>query len=380
MEDGQSPSPRVNLTGFIFTRALVAFGVFGILSALISFYALLPETLTKTGEISSLNPYSYFLLDLTSSPFLIYMLLAVSAVIVTGSVATLFIGRENLSVGTRPSTRIPYFSYLSIFILIELVLSLISPQVSPAYANDPVLSMSLPAQNFVFISSSVSQAIIVQFLPISVMIVTYLAVRGKLSLKSFLNPDRSVKNVELPIVVISALIASLLTSVDIGSAALNFVSFFVMNYIYIRFGLLKSILSGFTVSQFNILLQLSQVPVLAYIMYAFLIVWSLVGVYSFITVFSRATQTRRTEAEKRKPVEEETRREEQPILTRMEREMRNPGNFWVRSACPSCGNFTFTLKDDMSLECKSCRQQIDKDAVGEFNVKLIRAGSRNFQN
>jgi len=380
MDDEQIPSPRTDLIGHLFARALFAFGVFGILSAIISFYALLPGTISSTGEISALNPYSYFLLDLTANPMLIYILLAISAVIVTGSIATLFVGREGLSVGVRPSNRVSFFRYLSIFILIELVLSLISPQISSSYANDRVLRMSLPAQNFVFIGSTVSQSIIVQFLPISALTLLYLSFSRKLSLKAFLNPDRSLKQAELPVIVLAAGIASLLTSVDIGSSILNFVSFFVMNYIYIRFGLLRSIVSGFTVSQFNIILQLNQIPLVPYIMYGFLIVWSLVGVYSFITLFSKATQERAARQSEPVPHPDEGNvQDQQPeqILPRTSREMLKLENFWMRSACPSWGNFTFSLKDDLSLECKNCHHQIDRDAVGEFNIRLIR--SRNYQ-
>ncbi len=383
MEDEQIPSPRADLVGHLFARALFAFGMFGFLAALISFYSLLPGTLSATSEISSLNTYSYFLLNVTLSPNAIYAILALSAAIVTISLVTLIVGRNDLSVGLRKTNRVSFFRYMSIFVLIELVLSLISPQVSSSYANDPVLKMTLPAQNFIFIASTISQTVIVQLLPITVLTAIFLAFRRNLNLKSFLNPDRSLKGVELPVVVLSAGVAALITSIDVGSAVLNFVSFFVMNYIFVKFGFLRTVAAGFTIAQFNIILQLNQVPFVPYIMYGFLVLWGLVGVYSFITLFTRATQARAEKARKPAPEgvmpgEAASQPQPQQILTRADREMLNPSNFWVRSACPACGNFNFFLKDDLSLECKSCHHQIDRDAVGEFNIRLIR--SRNYQN
>lgn len=383
MEDEPVPSPRTDLVGHLFARALTAFGVFGILAALLTFFSLLPATLSATSEISSLNPYSYFLLNVTSSAAAIYAVLAISAAIVTISVVALFVGKNDVSVGLRKTNRISFYRYFSVFILIELVLSVISPLISPSYANNPVLQMSLPSQNFVFLVSTVSQTVIVQLIPIMVLAVIFLAYRRKLSLKALMNPDRSLKGVELPIVAISAGAAAILTSVGIGSGLLNFVSFFVLNYIFVRFGFFRSVIAGFTVSQFNIILQLGQLPIFPLIMYGFLVIWSIVGIYSFITLFTQATQNRnRSNGEPRRAVptqgEEEGEVQPQRIMTRVEREMLNPANFWIRSACPACGNFNFHLKEDMALECKNCHQQIDKDAVGEFNIRLIR--SRGFQN
>lgn len=377
MEKDQEPMNREYLYGNLFERILTVFALFGVTSALLSFYVLLPSTIGSTNEISSLNPYSYFLLNLTSSASSIYLLLGISAAAITGSVITLFIGRDGISAGVSKSNRMPFFKYLSIFILIELVLSLISPQVSSSYANDPVLKMSLGAQNFVFIASSLSQSIILQFVPLSVIIVVYLAMKRDLSLKSFLNPYEHVKSAELAIIVISAALASFLTYVDPGSVALNFVSFFVMNFIYVRFGLMRSIVSGFTISQFNIILEATQVPIIPYLMYVFLIVWSIFGIYSFVTLFTKRSRERSPESveipkRKEEILEEEIEHppEETPLLGR---NYMKPSNFWIRSPCPSCGNYSFSIKDDMSLECKSCHQLIDKDAVAEFNVRLVRS-------
>lgn len=381
MEEEPLPSPEIDLAGRIFARTLTVFGAVGSLAALVTFYALLPSTLSSTAEIASFNLYSYFLLNLTYSATAIYMILTVSAIVVTISMATLFVGRNNLSVGFRTTNRVQFFRYLSIFIMIELVLSVISPLVSSSFANDPVLQLSLPAQNFVFMASTISQTVIVQLIPISVIAIVTLAIRKKLTLKSFLNPDSSLKGVELPIVVISAVIAAVMTSVDLGSGMLNFVSFFVMDYIFIKFGFLRSVVAGFTVSEFNVILQLGQIPYLPFIMYGFLVIWSIIGIYSFITLFTRATQARARSVQETgqdvKIKSEEVVIPQVP-MSRVEREMRNPANFWIRSACPSCGNFNFHLKDDLSLECKNCHQVIGREAIGEFNIKLIR--SRGFQN
>lgn len=382
MEGGADKSTQFEGNGGMFDRLLLYFGIFGIFSAVITFYVLLPGTLSSTDQIKQLNPYTYFLLNLTSNNASIYAVLSISAIVVTLAIASIFYGREGSSVGIKASRRIPFFRYLSIFILIELVLSSISPYVSPTFVNDPVLKMPIAAQNFVFISSTLSQTVIIQLLPISILAVAFLGFRRKLNLRNFLNTDTSLKGYEVPILLISATLAAILTSADLGSAVLNFVSFFVLNFIFLKFGFLKALASGFTISEFNIILQFNQIPALPYLMYIFLIIWSLIGVYSFITMITKASEKRQREA--RDEVESQHQQgdiqtdlsgidiKEQP-RSQISNEMKNPDNFWVRCNCPNCGNVSFELRQDMSLECKNCHHVLDKDAVGEFNIRVIRS-------
>lgn len=383
MENGSQPEERTDTYSGLFDRLLLYVGLIGIFSAIIAFYALLPSTFNSVAQIKQLNPYTYFLLDLTTNDAYIFALLIISAVLVTLSIASIFYSKEGPSIGTKVSRRMPFFRYISIFILVELVLSLISPEVSSSFVNNPVLKMPLGAQNFVFISSSVSQTIILQFLPITILSVLFLGITRNLSLKTFLNPDVSLKRFEVVIVIIASAFGSLMTSVDIGSAVLNFASFFVLNIIYMRFGLMRAIVAGFTISEFNIILQLNQFQPIPYIMYIFLIVWSLIGVYSFITMFTRSAISRQAARHEETPKHDQSSdviSAGNPQNTRpphVNSTLSNPDNFWIRSPCPSCGNLNFDLKEDMALECKNCHHVLSRDAVGEFSIRLIRSRTRN---
>lgn len=377
MEKEASGNGPTGLYEGLLGKALMYLGLFGFLSALVSFFILLPSTLGSTGIIMDLNPYTYFLLNLTSNPASVYAVLSISAVVVVISGATLFIGRPNLSVGIRKSNVIPFYAYFSVFILIELVLSFISPQVSPSLASDPVLKMPLAAQNFVFISSAVSQSFILEFVPVSIMVAAFLAIRGRFSLSTFLNPDRNLGKAEIPIIVITAVIASYLTSAGVGSGVLNFFSYLITTLIYVRFGLPRSIISVFTISQFNVILQFTQVPAIPYMMYIFLIIWSMAGIYGFTIAFTRNSREKQQKTSAAETGEDGThwKREHEGHETGAAPSgpKGNPSNFWVRSPCPSCGGIDFGLHDDMSLECKNCHQIIEKEAVGEFSIRLVRS-------
>ncbi len=365
--NGESKVPYNDLL----SRALKYFALIGIFASIISFYTLLPRTIAQLNIIVSSNPYFYFLVNGASSVAGALLVLIVSAFAVTISCLTLFVKFGEKTTGTRIQNIPEFYRYFSVFILVELVLSLIAPQVSPSFANNPVLGLSLPVQNFIFISSSFSQTVIEQFIPIAIISVAYLAIRRKLSLKNLLNPDRSMERVMIPTIIIASVFASLVVSVDIGSGILNFFSFLILDFIYFRFGFTRALVSGFTISQYNILLQALPATPLPYVTYAFLIIWGMLGMFAVISVFSSRTRATAASAVERGEGVGTASDNEKPAPRRgPAAEYSKPENLWVRSACPSCGGYSFILAENMSLECQNCHHVIDRDAVGEFNVKL----------
>lgn len=360
----------------LFTRVLKAVSLAGIILSFVSFIVLLPSTLGSFDKITAQNPYNYFLLNLASTNSGAIVVLIVSAIALTGSLLTLFLKKGIGSTGTRPDNLSEFYKYISAFILMEFVLSLIAPVISPSFANSPVLSFSIPVQNFIFVSSTFSEVVIEQFIPLSILTVGYLAVRGKLSLKSFLNPDRNLGRSLFPIIIIAAASISVLTSPDLGSGVLNFFSFLFLDLIYIRFGLTRALVTGFTISQFNILLQAYPSSPLPYAMSGFLILWSLLGMFWVLsTLFSRYRYTEKEQADNVAKNQQNAEDYEMPAPARRTPQgIAKPENLWVRSFCPSCGNYNYSVKEDMSLECKNCHHVIDRDAVGEFNIRLSRTG------
>ncbi len=377
MEKEQNPPSKKQLSGNILLKVISVAGMLGVLFSIISLYIYLPNTISSVRSIVALNPYDYFLINLAATELGTTILLGISAAAVTAAVFALFVRSKGFSSGTRMDNRGEFYRYLSIFVLVELILSFIVPYVRPSLANSPVLSMPFAVQNFVYLTSSLSQNVVEQFLPISVMSLVYLAMRGKLSWNSFLNLDQNLEGAIAPIIIISAIFGSVLISGGIIGAAINFVGLLLLDIIYVKFGASRALVSGFAISQFNLLLQVYPGFYIPYIMYGFLVIWSLLGMFGAISIFTAKTLERQKDRVSSEEQAENEEGERPEIASRQTRQLQNalsrPENLWIRSACPSCGNYNFQLLDDMSLECKNCQQKIDRDAVGEFNIRLSKA-------
>lgn len=374
-KDGSSADEEVAYDN-LFSRVLKAVSLAGIILSFVSFIVLLPSTIGSLGKITAQNPYDYFLVNLASTNAGAITVLIVSGIALSGSLLTLFLKKGIGSTGTRIDNLSEFYKYISAFILMEFVLSLIAPQISPSFSNSPVLSFSIPVQNFIFVSSTLSEVVVEQFVPLSILTIGYLALTGKFTRKAFLNPDRILGRALFPIAIVASAATSLLTSPDVGAGVLNFFSFLFLDYIYIRFGLTRALVAGFTISQFNILLQVYPSSPLPYAMSGFLILWSLLGMFWVLSaLFGRYRYTGNQQTGDSGKADHVIEQDEtsHPIQ-RYPQGMAKPENLWVRSFCPSCGNYNYAIKEDMSMECKNCHQVIDKDAVGEFNIRLSRTG------
>lgn len=335
----------------------VYFGVAAVLAAGLIFFVLAPDIFRQIQTILTQQSSTYIIFNASLGVSSIYLLFTLTAIAVLASMYLLVV-RPIGERKAREKGEIEFFKYFSVFILLEFFISIISGFI-PGYSIPSIYGMPLGVQTFVLGVSSLTDLAILQFVPLMIMISAYFAFTGKLSLPNLLHPYNTMKRDVIVPAIIASVITAVLFSQTVSGAFFDLLTFFVLDYIYLRFGILHSFGAGFTVSMLGILTAFASSPVLALVALVFLTMWSFLGIYNLtrltpgagISIKESKLETQ-TESLKKPP---------EPLV-------QNSDILWIRSSCPNCGSTNFYIRDGMRLECMNCHHIIDKDAVGPANI------------
>lgn len=335
----------------------IYFGVAAICAAAILFVVLLPSTLIEIPAILNQPSSSYLMFGVSVNGTLIIMLLAIVSIVLVASIYLVLARRSENDPGSG-SSRVDFFRFFSIFVLVEYMISTISGLI-PGNSVPEIYSQALGVQNFVFSVSSLSELLVLQFIPLFIMLAVYFAATRKFTLSNLLHPYRVMnRDIILPAVIASAITAALISQ-NYVDAFFNLLAFLVLDYIYLRFGIPQAFLAGFTVTMLGILTALSTIPSLSLAVVIFITFWSLIGLFN----------TMRTSANKR-PHDQQNSEPVTALPPAPKPVYAETNLLWIRSTCPSCGNSTFYIRQDMQLECMNCHHVISRDAVGPANIML----------
>lgn len=348
----------------IMDQLVLALGLITVVSGAIAFFVLIPGVAGSMTAILGINTSSYFILAFTPTPSMIWAAIIATAVLVAISLISIFPGQGARKLtGDTVDDVYGFFRYLAIFVFIQLVISIFGRYISPGFGDLPVYNEAFPVQNFFFSVGAVFQTVMLQFVPLAIMIGIYLAISGKFNLRALINPNAYIKEYKAVFVIIATAVAALFFSDTVGDTIIAYLTFLVLNAIYLRYGFFRSLIAGFAISEFNIVTGLAgSIPYLPTVLSIYLFIWAFFGLIVVFEYFSRETARKRSE-------EMEKRREELPALERSYLRV-DPDRLFIRSSCPECGRAVFHIRDNMTLVCEKCEHELSRDAVGEYNIRI----------
>ncbi len=333
-------------------------GIALITMSLITFAYLIPGTLDAMNSAIALGSQLTGIPGFSLTPDLFYLFIALTLLTLLVSIFSLFVHRQNISIGFQETKNMEYFHYLMIFILVQIILTEIIAYFVPTFGTGFPFNEPVAIQNFVFVFETFFQSFIFQLLPITVAILLLLLFTGKLNRKTVLSPEVGIRETFLISGVISATV-----SLIVGGPVLNFLSdfvtFFMLNFIFVRFGFLKAFLTNFTVSITNVTATLiSGNAILSNILPIFLFYLGFLGMYSAVQIGMSLPKYLPSQDHQNIEPEKVKKRK----IPRMEP--------FIRSNCSDCGHTVFHVKDDMGLKCARCGKELEKDATGEMNISI----------
>lgn len=329
--------------------------------AIATFLYLIPSSLNDVGRIVQLGN------EITGIPWLdlnsttVYASLVSMVILLAASLFTFAYHNDGLSIGFKKQKSSLFFSFLMIYILVQLVLSEIFVYAVPNFGHQFPFNQTVGVQNFVFSYLTLEESILYQLIPITIVSVALSVLTGKLTLKSFTFYDFNT----VQIVSIAALIALFSTLLIAGGwldYVSDFISLFVLNIIFLKFGFLKTMLANFSIALTNVTATLISGNVtVSTLLPVYLFFLGFLGVYSLVQISfgtPKDVSSFPEPLEDRKNLEERRRRV--PTI--------EP---FIRSRCPDCGNAMYhILLPSMSLKCTKCGLEMEKNAIGDNNIRI----------
>lgn len=328
--------------------------------SIVTFVALLPYSFSQAGSIGQFEDQILGFQSnlLTQYPVYLFLVLVLAAVLV--SIFSVFYNRDSLTMGFQKKTNDGFFRYFVIFILVQVILSEFVAYFIPNIGQGFPFNQSLGIQNFIFSFLPLEQTFLFELIPMSIISVALTAFRGKSAVKSLFFYEFGI----VETIVVSVMI-SLVATLIVGGTPVEYISdylsFFLLNVIFLRFGFLKAFLTNFTVSMVNVVATvLSTNPALSAIVLPVLLFYlGFLGIYSLVQIGIRAPDKLQAELQNM-PRERPERQQKSP-----------PVDPFVRSRCPECGNAVFhVISASMALKCSKCGRELEKDAMGPENIKI----------
>lgn len=338
--------------------------------SLLTFLYLIPSSVNQIHRIiqlgTSITGISW--LGLNSSIF--YASLAAILILVIAGLSTFVYHNDRISIGFKKQKSSAFFGFLMIYILVQLILSEIFAYVVPNFSSQFPFNEAIGVQNFVFSYLTLEESIIYQLIPMTIIVGIVSALYGKLSLKSF-----TFYNFNGPQILIIAAFIALVSTVLIPGTPFDYVSDFisllVLNVIFLKFGFLKALLANFSISLTNVTATLisgnaaasTLLPVLLFFM-------GFLGVYMLVQISINSSKQPLLPGTVEGARSDERKKRKIPVI--------EP---FIHSRCPDCGNAMYhILLPSMSLKCTKCGLELEKDAMGENNIKIELRGSARYQN
>ncbi len=334
-------------------------GVSGIILVAIAFFTfvfIFPSTLNNVGRITQLGSQITGIPGFILSPSIVYLVAGSTLLLALISILSLFISRNNISNSFSGDSNRKFYGFLMIYILLELILTEILAYFMPNIAGMFPFKENIGVQNFVFAFLSLEQTVIFVFVPVLVVLAITAIIRRE-SLSKYL---RFYDGNWTQVLIISlgiSLFSTIFISGSILGYVSNFVSFTVLNIIFLRFGFLKAFITNFSLSMVNVTASLTAGNLaLSATLPLFLFFLGFLGVYSLLQV-SVVKQKSQEEVQTESP--------RAPPVNRLQIEP------FIYSRCPQCGNTVFhVIPSDMSLKCEKCDHELLRDAIGPRNITI----------
>ena len=342
------------------------FGAIYIAIALITLLYILPMVLSHFRQILSISTSQYAFGDLVKEPLITVSVILIFFIFIIVSMGSLFTPSSGKYPSFGRSGNMVFFKLFSIAILAQLIISLFSLYLPGSAASSAFLKKPLYYQWFVMGGSVLFQAVFFQLIPISSMIALILITRKNLTWSNFIKMRVGNYGTKAAVVIVATVIPSVIFSGNPYEFVSALLTFFILNIIYLKSGFFRAFLANFIISFISIFSELlASRPIFDDAFTALLLVTAFIGVMSISELIPAPKLIQDTDPEK----EREKRAMEYAMQNRV------PGNMlWIRSACPSCGNVTFHVKETGDLECTSCHEILDREAVGDFNVHVVMKG------
>ncbi|MFG1449489.1 MAG: hypothetical protein AAE983_02455 [Thermoplasmataceae archaeon] len=322
------------------------------------------DSIPNLSAIESLNSadFLFFTIPLTSS--FIYFVLALVVLIPAAAILTFF-SRDRIGIGKEGNTSWEFGKYFSIFILIELVFSEIESFLDPSISTSFPYNIPIPGENFVLASSLLSETLL-QVAVLGIALVVFYGFSRRTSDKGFFSMQVPTRTASL-ISLLSAIPVAVIFGGGIVSTLFTFIVFAFLNIVFIRVGFLKGFTLNFAVTMSNVLISLLGASSLYSTAFTFILLFfAFLGMASTFTLAQKRAGMRAPRSSGNDPLTGD--------LHNFKPERPEPAlNFktlFIRSTCPSCGNYTFEILGNMDLKCMKCGHEIEHDAVAEPNITL----------
>ncbi len=273
---------------------------------------------------------------------------------------------------SSPEERITYLRLLSVYVLLQVTLSLLFNTLYPGIsaAEETYLTQTPPLVDFTQgqINFGLSIAVSI-FVPL--LIISYLQ---KFSGRKILNVGKW--KFDLPIIAVIAAVQSVIylfifygTYGFLENLLLFIPEAFLLNIAYRYIGLLRSLTIALIVDGITLLILVSSVSTSPALQVAgsvslfLMIFWGVTGMYSLLTIIPVPERVKQPVGDE---ITETPGKQQQPVPSRLVPQE----SMWIRSSCPGCGNASFKVLPDYNLECLSCKKQVDKDYNGPMNIRV----------
>ncbi|KAA8923547.1 MAG: hypothetical protein F6Q11_00225 [Thermoplasma sp.] len=321
----------------------------------------------KIPDLSAVPVSDYAFISFhATAPFFLFMI-AVSIILVFASMVSLISFSRDYTTSFSKKANGRYFWYLAIYVLVDLILSFIISSIYPSYGITSINKLPDFIQVYYYLVSVPGETLIFSIIPISIILLIYGFASKKL--RVLIRSEDLNWNIVGAISIGTATYAAIIYLIlgqNIYYVISAYVTTFMVSIIYLKFGLMRAILTNFIMSMVSFLSVLaSRVPDYSLLLTIFLFAWASVGIYYlFLENESRQRRIRqqRSEQEKERSSQEMRREVHVPLL--------KPEDLFIRSSCPECGGIVFHVRDNMNLECDHCHHVVAADDVGPFNIKI----------
>ncbi|CAC11639.1 hypothetical membrane protein [Thermoplasma acidophilum] len=321
----------------------------------------------KPGDLSAVPVSDYAMFSFHGTVSFFIGMIVISLVIVIAGLFSLVRFKKDYTTSftNRPSGR--YFWYLAIYVLVDLILSFIISSIYPSYGITSINRLPNFVQVYYYLVSVPGETLFFSIIPISVILLIYGFASKKISviIKSGDLSWNIVGAISIGVATYAAILYVVLGQ-NIYYVVSAYVTTLMVSIIYLKFGLIRAILTNFIMSMISFLSVLvSKIPAYSLLLTIFLFAWASVGIY-YLFLENESRQKRisqeRMDREKTRAAQEARREVQAPLL--------KPEDLFIRSSCPECGGIVFHVRGDMNLECDHCHHVVSPDDVGPFNIKI----------
>ena len=322
------------------------------------------DSVPNLSTIESLNTADFLFLTIPLTPSFIYLVLALVIIIPAAAVLTFFT-RDRIGVGKDGNTSWEFGKYFTIFILIELIFSEVESFLDPAISTSFPYNIPIPGENFVLASSLLSETL-VQVAVLGIALIVFYGFSRRKNDKGFFSMPVPTRTASL-ISMLSAIPVAIIFGGGVISTLFTFVVFAFLNLAFIRIGFLKGFTLNFAVTMSNVLISLVGATSIYSTAFTFILLFfAFLGMASIFTFSQKRTGMRALSSAGNEPSVDDLHdfkpEKPDPVI--------NFKNLFIRSTCPSCGNYTFEVLGNMDLKCLKCGHEIERDAVAEPNIAL----------